>query len=100
MARYFSLREAESLIPEVERAIRHAIRVKADYVAVTGQVFNPTAIGYKAGRSAKWYLSQAGGLTPCRHDGSRWRRRQHNSPTTVFSGICQAVTAPALVRLR
>jgi len=36
---------------------------KADYVAVTGQVFNPTAIGYKAGRSAKWYLSQAGGLT-------------------------------------
>jgi polysaccharide export outer membrane protein len=36
---------------------------RADYVAVTGQVFNPTAISYRPGRSAKWYLSQAGGLT-------------------------------------
>ncbi len=36
---------------------------KADYVAVTGQVFNPTAISYRPGRSAKWYMSQAGGLT-------------------------------------
>jgi hypothetical protein len=36
---------------------------KADYVAVTGQVFNPTAIGFRSGRSAKWYLAQAGGLT-------------------------------------
>jgi protein involved in polysaccharide export with SLBB domain len=36
---------------------------KADYVAVSGQVFNPTAISYRAGRSAKWYLTQAGGLT-------------------------------------
>ena len=37
---------------------------KAGYVMVNGQVFNPTAIGYQSGRSAKWYLSQAGGLTP------------------------------------
>ena len=36
---------------------------KASYVTVTGQVFNPTAISYRAGASAKWYLSQAGGLT-------------------------------------
>ena len=36
---------------------------QADYVAVTGQVFNPTAIGFRSGRSAKWYLAQAGGLT-------------------------------------
>jgi len=35
----------------------------ANYVTVTGQVFNPTAVAYVAGRSAKWYLSQAGGLT-------------------------------------
>jgi len=33
-------------------------------VLVTGQVFNPTAISQQKGRSAKWYLSQAGGLTP------------------------------------
>jgi protein involved in polysaccharide export with SLBB domain len=37
---------------------------KAGYVMVNGQVFNPTAIGFQSGRSAKWYLSQAGGLTP------------------------------------
>ncbi|HTP68865.1 MAG TPA: SLBB domain-containing protein [Dongiaceae bacterium] len=37
---------------------------KATVVMVNGQVFNPTAINAQAGRSAKWYLSQAGGLTP------------------------------------
>lgn len=36
---------------------------KADYVTVTGQVYNATAVSYQPGRSAKWYLSQAGGLT-------------------------------------
>ncbi len=34
-----------------------------NYVTVAGQVFNPTAVAYVPGRSAKWYLSQAGGLT-------------------------------------
>jgi protein involved in polysaccharide export with SLBB domain len=33
------------------------------YVMVQGQVFNPTAVAYVPGRDAKWYLSQAGGLT-------------------------------------
>jgi polysaccharide biosynthesis/export protein len=33
-------------------------------ILVTGQVFNPTAIGLQSGRSARWYLNQAGGLTP------------------------------------
>jgi hypothetical protein len=33
-------------------------------ILVTGQVFNPTAIGLQSDRSARWYLSQAGGLTP------------------------------------
>lgn len=36
---------------------------KAGYVMVSGQVFNPTAVSYRGGRSAKWYLGQAGGLT-------------------------------------
>ena len=36
---------------------------KANYVLVSGQVFNPTAISYRPGRSAKWYLNQAGGLS-------------------------------------
>ncbi len=37
---------------------------KANVVTINGQVFNPTAISARPGRSAKWYLSQAGGLTP------------------------------------
>jgi polysaccharide biosynthesis/export protein len=36
---------------------------RPDYVMVTGQVFNPTAVSYHPGRSAKWYLEQAGGPT-------------------------------------
>ena len=36
---------------------------KANYVLVNGQVFNSTAVGYVPERSAKWYLSQAGGVT-------------------------------------
>ncbi|MGB6597156.1 MAG: SLBB domain-containing protein [Candidatus Acidiferrum sp.] len=37
---------------------------KAGYVMVSGQVFNSTAVGFRPGHSARWYLSQAGGLTP------------------------------------
>jgi len=36
---------------------------KTNYVVVSGQVFNPTAVSYQPGRSAKWYLNQSGGLT-------------------------------------
>ncbi len=36
---------------------------KPSYVLVTGQVLNSTAISYRPGKSAKWYLSQAGGPT-------------------------------------
>ena len=33
------------------------------FVMVSGQVFNPTAVSYRPGKSAKWYLSQGGGPT-------------------------------------
>jgi protein involved in polysaccharide export with SLBB domain len=36
---------------------------KTNYIVVKGQVYNPTAVGYQPGKSAKWYLSQSGGLT-------------------------------------
>jgi protein involved in polysaccharide export with SLBB domain len=36
---------------------------KPNYVVVQGQVFNGTAVGYVQGRSANWYLGQAGGFT-------------------------------------
>ena len=36
---------------------------RPSYVMVTGQVFNATAVSYRPGKSAKWYLSQSGGPT-------------------------------------
>jgi len=36
---------------------------RASYVLVQGQVYGPTAVAYRAGKSAKWYLLQAGGTT-------------------------------------
>jgi len=36
---------------------------RPSFVMVTGQVFNPTAVSYRPGKSAKWYLSQSGGPT-------------------------------------
>lgn len=66
---------------------------KANIVMVTGQVFNPTAISAQSGKSAKWYLSQAGGLTPLaekkgvfviRADGSVLAAK--NNSSSLFSG--------------
>jgi polysaccharide export outer membrane protein len=34
-----------------------------NFVLVTGQVYNPTAIAYRPGRDADWYLGQGGGPT-------------------------------------
>ena len=36
---------------------------RPDYVMVSGEVFNPAAVSYRPGKSAKWYLSQSGGPT-------------------------------------
>jgi protein involved in polysaccharide export with SLBB domain len=34
---------------------------KPNFVMVDGSVYNPTAVTYKPGKSAEWYLNQAGG---------------------------------------
>jgi protein involved in polysaccharide export with SLBB domain len=66
---------------------------KESVVTVTGQVFNPTAIAATNERSAKWYLSQAGGLTPIadkkgvfviRADGSVIAAK--NNTSSLFAG--------------
>ncbi len=36
---------------------------RPSYVMVEGQVFNPSAVAYRPGKSARWYLSQSGGPT-------------------------------------
>jgi protein involved in polysaccharide export with SLBB domain len=37
---------------------------RPNFVMVSGQVYNPTAISYVPGRNAGWYLRKAGGATP------------------------------------
>jgi len=37
---------------------------RPNFVMVSGQVFNPTAISYVPGRDVGWYLRKAGGATP------------------------------------
>jgi protein involved in polysaccharide export with SLBB domain len=36
---------------------------KPNYVLVQGQVYNATALTFRPGKTAKWYLEQAGGVT-------------------------------------
>lgn len=36
---------------------------RPSYVLVQGQVYGPTAVSYHPGKSARWYLTQAGGST-------------------------------------
>jgi protein involved in polysaccharide export with SLBB domain len=48
---------------EVRAGDTLVIPKRPSFVMVTGQVFNPTAVSYRPGKSAKWYLSQSGGPT-------------------------------------
>jgi len=49
---------------EVRAGDTLVIPKRPGYVMVSGQAFNPTALSYRPGRSASWYLSRAGGPTP------------------------------------
>ena len=48
---------------EVRAGDTLVIPKRPSFVMVSGQVFNPTAVAYRPGKSAKWYLSQGGGPT-------------------------------------
>jgi protein involved in polysaccharide export with SLBB domain len=43
---------------------------RPSYVLVQGQVYGPTAVAYRPGKSAKWYLGQAGGTTNMANRGA------------------------------
>jgi polysaccharide export outer membrane protein len=69
---------------------------KPSYVMVSGQVFNPTAVSYRPGKSAKWYLSQSGGPTQLankgaifviRADGSVIGAKQNLLAGSTFSAV-------------
>jgi protein involved in polysaccharide export with SLBB domain len=60
---------------------------KPGYVMVTGEVFNPTAVSYRPGRSAMWYLSQAGGFTPLANKRSIFVIRADGSVIGAKKGL-------------
>jgi protein involved in polysaccharide export with SLBB domain len=43
---------------------------RENFVLVSGQVYNQTAITYEPGKNGNWYLSQAGGTTPSGDKGA------------------------------
>ena len=43
---------------------------RPSYVLVQGQVYGPTAVAYRPGKNAKWYLMQAGGTTNMANKGA------------------------------
>ena len=48
---------------EVRAGDTLVIPKRPSYVMVAGQVFNPTAVSFRPGKSARWYLGQSGGPT-------------------------------------
>jgi protein involved in polysaccharide export with SLBB domain len=48
---------------EVRAGDALVIPKQPNFVMVRGQVYNPTAITFRPGKSAEWYLHQAGGPT-------------------------------------
>ncbi len=48
---------------EVRAGDALVIPKRPSYIMVTGQVYNPTAVSFRPGKSAKWYLGQSGGPT-------------------------------------
>ena len=55
----------QDTVADVEVRAGDSIEIpkKPSYVMVTGQVYNPTAVSYRPGKSAQWYLEQSGGPT-------------------------------------
>jgi len=71
---------------------------RPSFVMVTGQVFNPTAVSFRPGKSAKWYLGQSGGPTQLankkaifviRADGSVIGSRNSMFSGDSMSGVLQ-----------
>lgn len=60
---------------------------KPGYVTVTGQVYNPTAVSYRPGKSARWYLSQSGGPTQLADRRAIFVIRADGSVTGTKAGL-------------
>jgi protein involved in polysaccharide export with SLBB domain len=71
---------------------------KPAYIMVTGQVYNPTAVTYRPGQSAKWYLSQSGGPTPIADKKSIFVIRGDGSVIGAKQGLWSGPSLSAALR--
>ena len=60
---------------------------KPSYVMVTGQVFNATAVSYRPGKNAKWYLEQSGGPTQLANKKAIFVLRADGSVVTAHQNL-------------
>ena len=65
---------------------------------VTGQVFNPTAVSYRPGKSAKWYLSQGGGPTKLADKKSIFVIRADGSVIGANAGLWSGSSLSAVLQ--
>jgi protein involved in polysaccharide export with SLBB domain len=72
---------------------------KPNAVMVDGSVYNPTAVSYKPGKSAGWYLKQAGGPTNFANKGAMFVIRADGSMIAgkggLFTGSVEDATLQA-----
>jgi protein involved in polysaccharide export with SLBB domain len=68
---------------------------KPSYVMVSGQVFNPTAVSFRPGKSAKWYLEQSGGPTQLANKRAIFVIRADGSVVGTQSSLWKGVSLNA-----
>jgi protein involved in polysaccharide export with SLBB domain len=71
---------------------------KPNYVMVNGAVFNSTAITYRSGKPAGWYLTQAGGATPVANKKAIFLIRADGSVVAGNGGLFKGGVLAAEVR--
>ena len=78
---------------EVRAGDTLVIPKRPSYVMVTGQVFNSTAVSFRSGKSAKWYLSQSGGPTQLANKKAIFVIRADGTVVGVKTGL---ISGPSL----
>ena len=83
---------------EVRAGDTLGIPKKPSYVMVTGQVYNPTAVSFRPGKSANWYLSQSGGPTQMANRKASFVIRADGSVVGTKSGLWTGDSLSATLR--
>jgi protein involved in polysaccharide export with SLBB domain len=71
---------------------------KPNFVMVNGAVYNSTAVTYRSGKPAGWYLTQAGGATPIANKKAIFLVRADGSVVAGSGGLFKGGVLAAEVR--